>query len=119
MDRTIIAAHVLHLIGFGTYNASGVAVRHRWQVGLLNKGRAQVRRQVAVGRVPSVRKRRPQAALGDLVEQRLVADLEAPRGLGAVPAHAVEHFPECLRLGFSRPAASNLPETTLGNGESW
>ena len=67
---------------------------------------------------PSAARRRRQAALGDLCQQRLVTDLENPRGLGAVPAHALEHFPECLALGFSRPAASNLSETALGNGES-
>src|SRR6266403_5147306 len=76
------------------------------------------RRRIAVRRAPSATKRRRQAARRDLRQQRLVADPEDPRGLGAIPAHALEHFPECLALGFSRPAASNLPETALSNGES-
>src|SRR6267143_2055174 len=54
---------------------------------------------------PSGTKRRRQAVLGDLLEQRLVADLEHPRGLGTVPAHASEHFQERFALGLSRPAA--------------
>jgi hypothetical protein len=62
---------------------------------------------------------RQAAALGDLRKQRLVADLEDPRGLGAVPAHALEHFQECRALGLSRPAASNLPEAVEDSRTVW
>src|SRR5258705_2818803 len=67
---------------------------------------------------PSAANRRSQAALGDLLEQRLVADLENARGLGAVPAHAIEHFEERLALGVSRPRrpTSLRPSPRIGGG---
>src|SRR6266850_4569274 len=51
---------------------------------------------------------RGEAALGDLVEQRLVADLENPRGLGAIPAHLLEDALERGPLGLPRAAAGDL-----------
>ena len=63
----------------------------------------------------SAANRRRQAALGDLLEQRLVADLENPRGLGTVPAYAIEHFEERLALGVSRPAAPYLSQALRGD----
>src|SRR2546425_614332 len=65
-------------------------------------------------RLESPRRRR-QLALGDLVEQRLVADLENARGLGAIPLHAIEHFHEGFTLGFPRAAARDLPQALAGD----
>src|SRR5258708_36322001 len=42
-----------------------------------------------------------EAALDDLVEQRLVADLEQASRLRAVPMHAVEHFLDGDALGVT------------------
>src|SRR5216683_8140114 len=51
-----------------------------------------------------------QPALADLVEQRLVADLENARGLGAIPPHVLEHFLKGFALGFSGAAPRDLPQ---------
>src|SRR5206468_1844439 len=60
-------------------------------------------------------RRRRQSALGDLVEQRLVADLEITSRLGAIPPHAFEHFCQGLALGCQRATARDLPQA-LGDG---
>src|SRR3989442_14796723 len=51
-----------------------------------------------------------QPALADLVQQRLVADLEDARGLGAIPPHVLEHFLKGFALGFSSAAPRDLPQ---------
>src|SRR5262245_4024299 len=51
---------------------------------------------------------RGQLALSDLVEQRLVADLENARRLGAIPVHLLEHALERRALGVPRPPARDL-----------
>src|SRR5439155_24245013 len=48
--------------------------------------------------------------LADLVEQRLVADLENARRLCAIPPDLREHLGEDLALGLSRATAGDLPE---------
>src|SRR2546426_1784939 len=58
-----------------------------------------------------------QLVFGDLVEQGLVADLENPRRLGAIPVHPLEHFFKGFALGFTRPAACDLPQA-LGEERS-
>src|SRR5216684_1202160 len=62
--------------------------------------------------------RRRQLALGDLVEQRLVADLENPSHLGPIPVRPFEHFHEGFALGLSRAAAGDLPQA-LGDDGRW
>src|SRR3989449_11250155 len=57
-----------------------------------------------------------QLTLGDLVEQRLVADLENARGLGAIPLHAIEHFHEGFALGFARAATRDLLQALADKG---
>src|SRR5437899_5802728 len=74
---------------------------------------AALTQRMAARRDASATKGRRQAVLGDLRKQRLVADLENPRGLGTVPANVIEHFQERFALGLLRPAASNLPEAAL------
>src|SRR5882672_667747 len=54
--------------------------------------------------------RRHQLALGDLVEDRLVADFEDARSLGAIPLHAIEHLDEGLALGLPRAAPCDLAQ---------
>src|SRR5262245_32746685 len=50
------------------------------------------------------------SALADLVEERLVADLENSGRLGSIPMHLLEHLRERLALSFSRPAARDFPQ---------
>src|SRR5207247_7487342 len=54
-----------------------------------------------------------QLTLGDLVEQRLVADLENPGCLGAIPVHPIEHFDGRLALGFSRAAPCDVSQALV------
>src|SRR2546426_12097904 len=56
-------------------------------------------------------RRRRQLALGDLVQQRLVADLEDAGGLGAIPPHALEHLDQGLALGLTRTAPRDLTQS--------
>src|SRR5262249_57058918 len=51
---------------------------------------------------------RSQLTFGDLVEQRLVADLEDPRRLGPIPADPLEYLRERVTLGFARAAPRDL-----------
>ena len=53
---------------------------------------------------------RRQLTLGDLVEQRLVADLQDPGCLGAIPAHALQHLRERVPLGLARAPTRDLPQ---------
>src|SRR2546425_5491832 len=53
-------------------------------------------------------RRRRQLALGDLVEQSLVADPEHPGRLGTIPLHSLEHFLKRFALGFARAAARDF-----------
>src|SRR5262245_20947659 len=55
-----------------------------------------------------------ESALANLVEERLVADLENSGRLGSIPMHLLEHLRERLALRFSRPAARDVPQA-LGN----
>src|SRR5688572_32063396 len=52
--------------------------------------------------------RSDQPALHDLVEERLVADLQQPGRLRPVPVHAVEHFLDGDALGVPRGLASDV-----------
>src|SRR5947199_9167595 len=45
-----------------------------------------------------------EAAVHDLVEERLVADLQQARGLGPVPVDALEHLLDGQTLGVARRA---------------
>src|SRR5437773_944721 len=64
---------------------------------------------VAAGRLlEGSPRRRRQLALGDLVEQGLVADPEHPGRLGTIPLHSLEHFLKRFALGFARAAARDF-----------
>src|SRR5206468_11326513 len=52
-----------------------------------------------------------QPALADLVEQRIVADLENERGIVAILPHVIEHFLKGFALGFSGTATCDLPQS--------
>src|SRR5215831_21227214 len=54
---------------------------------------------------------RRQPAFGDLVKEALVAELEDPSRLGAIPGGGLEHVLQRLSLGFTRCAARDLPQT--------
>src|SRR5262245_36036086 len=51
-----------------------------------------------------------EAALGDLVEQCLVADLENARCFGTIPTNLLEHLGQGLAFSLARAASSNLPQ---------
>src|SRR6185295_2954837 len=51
-----------------------------------------------------------EAALHDLVQQGLVADLQEARSLGAVPAHAIEDFLDRHALGVTGGLARDVLE---------
>src|SRR2546427_10360131 len=70
----------------------------------LPSGRPGVRWRESGGLEHSTRGGR-EPALADLVEQRLVADLENAGRLGPISVHLREHFRQGLALGVSRPAS--------------
>src|SRR5260370_1184099 len=62
-------------------------------------------------------RRAREAAVHDLVEQRLVADLQQARGLGPVPVDALEHVFDGQTLGVARRAPRDGFEAHDGVGD--
>src|SRR5882724_11312819 len=63
-----------------------------------------------IGGLACSARRGREPTFADLVEQRLVANLENPRGLGAIPLHALEYLAERLALGLDGATARDLPQ---------
>ena len=58
---------------------------------------------------------RRQPALGDLVQQGLVADLQDARGFSTVPLNALEDFRQRLAFRLLGPGAMSLKLSALGD----